>query len=64
LHFIVIVLIDWLIDRFRTAINVLGDAFGAGIVNHLSQGDLQNLSLEEEPTSPNGLTKSHTRIVA
>ena len=27
--------IDWLLDRFRTAINVLGDSLGAGIVAHL-----------------------------
>lgn len=28
-------------DRFRTAINVLGDTIGAGIVDHLSQDDLK-----------------------
>ena len=27
-------------DRFRTSVNVLGDAFGAGIVHHLSRDDL------------------------
>ncbi|KAF6018958.1 SLC1A2 [Bugula neritina] len=32
--------VDWLLDRFRTSINVLGDAFGAGIVYHLSREDL------------------------
>merc|ERR1712096_153397 len=25
--------VDWLLDRFRTAINVLGDSIGAGIVD-------------------------------
>ncbi|XP_017779940.1 PREDICTED: excitatory amino acid transporter 1-like [Nicrophorus vespilloides] len=38
-----ILAVDWLLDRFRTAINVLGDSFGAGIVDHLSQKELQNL---------------------
>jgi len=27
-------------DRFRTAVNVLGDSYGAGIVEHLSKADL------------------------
>lgn len=30
-------------DRFRTAINVMGDAFGAGIVNHRSQKELNEI---------------------
>ncbi|XP_076347435.1 excitatory amino acid transporter 1-like isoform X2 [Tachypleus tridentatus] len=38
-----IFLVDWFLDRFRTAINVLGDAIGAGIVAHLSREDLQKL---------------------
>jgi Na+/H+-dicarboxylate symporter len=42
-----IFVIDWLIDRFRTAINVLGDAFGAGIVNHLSKKDLEKFNLND-----------------
>ena len=29
-----------LVDRVRTAVNVLGDAFGAAIVAHLSQKEL------------------------
>ena len=33
--------VDWLLDRFRTAINVLGDSIGAGIVSHLSQDELR-----------------------
>lgn len=30
-------------DRFRTAINVLGDSYGAGLVAHLSRNDLAEL---------------------
>merc|ERR1712173_411006 len=35
-----ILAVDWLLDRFRTAINVLGDSIGAGIVYHLSKDEL------------------------
>ncbi|CAH1278814.1 unnamed protein product [Diabrotica balteata] len=35
-----ILAVDWLLDRFRTAINVMGDSFGAGIVYHRSQKEL------------------------
>merc|ERR1712086_638947 len=41
--------IDWLLDRFRTAINVLGDSLGAGIVAHLSKGELDELERVDEP---------------
>ncbi|XP_063404964.1 excitatory amino acid transporter-like [Mytilus trossulus] len=35
-----ILAVDWFLDRIRTAINVLGDSYGAGIVAHLSQAEL------------------------
>ena len=35
--------VDWLLDRFRTTINVLGDSIGAAIVNHLSKKDLEEM---------------------
>merc|ERR1712228_502591 len=38
-----ILAVDWLLDRFRTAINVLGDALGAGIVYHLSKDELSKM---------------------
>lgn len=38
----IIIACDWLLDRFRTAINVLGDSLGAGIVNHLSRNELKD----------------------
>ncbi|KAL9964503.1 hypothetical protein ACROYT_G028154 [Oculina patagonica] len=36
-----ILAVDWLLDRGRTTVNVLGDAMGTGIVEHLSRVDLK-----------------------
>lgn len=47
----IIFAVDWFLDRFRTAINVLGDAFGAGIVEHLSKDYLNSAPLEEPNTT-------------
>jgi len=33
-------------DRFRTAINVLGDAYGAGLVAHLARDELAQMDRE------------------
>ncbi|KAJ8665253.1 hypothetical protein QAD02_006915 [Eretmocerus hayati] len=38
-----ILAIDWLLDRCRTTVNVVGDSLGAGIVNHLSRSELAAL---------------------
>ncbi|XP_023663052.1 excitatory amino acid transporter 2-like isoform X1 [Paramormyrops kingsleyae] len=38
-----LVAVDWLLDRFRTSVNVVGDSYGAGIVYHLSKAELDTL---------------------
>ncbi|XP_024876743.1 excitatory amino acid transporter-like [Temnothorax curvispinosus] len=38
--------IDWMLDRIRTSINVLGDGYGAGIVYHLSKVELDKMDEE------------------
>uniref|UniRef100_A0A4W4FTC8 Amino acid transporter n=1 Tax=Electrophorus electricus TaxID=8005 RepID=A0A4W4FTC8_ELEEL len=43
-----IVAVDWLIDRFRTMINVLGDAYGAGIVQKLSKRELERMDITSD----------------
>ncbi|CAG5109670.1 Oidioi.mRNA.OKI2018_I69.chr2.g4184.t1.cds [Oikopleura dioica] len=32
--------VEWVLDRCRTVVNVLGDSIGVGIINHLSRDDL------------------------
>ncbi|XP_055537864.1 excitatory amino acid transporter 3-like [Wyeomyia smithii] len=43
-----IIAVDWLLDRFRTVVNVLGDSFGAAIVAHYSQKELAAIPPREE----------------
>ncbi|KAL1131354.1 hypothetical protein AAG570_010972, partial [Ranatra chinensis] len=38
--------VDWLLDRIRTSINVLGDGYGAGIVYHMSKNELDAVDAE------------------
>lgn len=42
-----IIAVDWLLDRFRTVVNVLGDSFGAAIVAHYSQKELATIPSSE-----------------
>nr|XP_044986770.1 excitatory amino acid transporter 3 isoform X2 [Jaculus jaculus] len=43
-----IIAVDWLLDRFRTMVNVLGDAFGTGIVEKLSKNELEQMDVSSE----------------
>uniref|UniRef100_A0A8C6TD08 Amino acid transporter n=1 Tax=Neogobius melanostomus TaxID=47308 RepID=A0A8C6TD08_9GOBI len=42
-----LVAVDWLLDRFRTSVNVIGDSYGAGIVYHLSKDELDMLDTQQ-----------------
>ncbi|XP_055068792.1 excitatory amino acid transporter 3 [Misgurnus anguillicaudatus] len=48
-----VVAVDWLLDRFRTMINVLGDAYGAGIVQKLSKRELERMDLTSDVDAVN-----------
>ncbi|XP_067408279.1 excitatory amino acid transporter 2-like [Emydura macquarii macquarii] len=47
-----LVAVDWLLDRLRTSINVVGDSFGAGIVHHLSRAELAAIDARAEGRPP------------
>jgi len=49
----IILAVDWLLDRFRTSINVLGDSIGAGLVYHLSRDELDSMSKTTTTTNTN-----------
>ncbi|GMT22080.1 hypothetical protein PFISCL1PPCAC_29009 [Pristionchus fissidentatus] len=39
--------VDWLLDRIRTSVNVMGDGYGAGIINHLTYNSLLEADEDE-----------------
>ncbi|XP_035503262.2 excitatory amino acid transporter 5 [Scophthalmus maximus] len=55
-----IVAIDWILDRFRTMINVLGDALAAGIIAHLCRKDFP-LSETGKPVPSYGTQTPHAQ---
>ncbi|XP_048374042.1 excitatory amino acid transporter 2-like [Sphaerodactylus townsendi] len=50
-----LIAVDWLLDRMRTSINVVGDSFGAGIIHHLSQKELAILDGRSEGRGPDSI---------
>lgn len=44
-----IIAIDWFVDRFRTTINIVADALGAGIISHHCKKDISNIEEETKP---------------
>ncbi|EAT34674.1 AAEL013111-PA [Aedes aegypti] len=60
-----IIAVDWLLDRFRTVVNVLGDSFGAAIVAHYSQRELATIPSSEinGKTQRNSLVHSAETVV-
>uniref|UniRef100_A0A671VD76 Amino acid transporter n=1 Tax=Sparus aurata TaxID=8175 RepID=A0A671VD76_SPAAU len=58
-----IVAIDWVLDRFRTMINVLGDALAAGIMAHLCKKDFEKAATTgtETPT-PSSIGATNQRV--
>ncbi|TFJ96147.1 oxidoreductase [Platysternon megacephalum] len=47
-----LIAVDWLLDRLRTSINVVGDSFGAGIVYYLSRAELAAVDARAEGRPP------------
>eukprot|EP00117_Sycon_ciliatum_P015017 scpid84786/ scgid5800/ Excitatory amino acid transporter 1; SEAAT1 len=52
--------VDWLLDRFRTMVNVLGDSYGAAIVAHLSRHDLTKTAPIPSSSTLEGQTAATT----
>ncbi|KAJ7344619.1 hypothetical protein JRQ81_000569 [Phrynocephalus forsythii] len=56
-----LVAVDWLLDRMRTSVNVVGDSFGAGIVYHLSKAELDSIDAHHKEHEDIEMTK--TRLI-
>lgn len=49
-----IIAVDWLLDRFRTVINIMGDAYGAAIIAHYARDELRaQTHVESNPEDTN-----------
>ncbi|XP_053473218.1 excitatory amino acid transporter 2a [Ictalurus furcatus] len=55
-----LIAVDWLLDRFRTSVNVIGDSYGAGIVYHLTKDELNMLDAQQMRTDDFEMTKSQS----
>ncbi|XP_059512766.1 excitatory amino acid transporter 3 isoform X7 [Myotis daubentonii] len=57
-----IIAVDWFLDRFRTMVNVLGDAFGTGIVEKLSKKELEQMSVASDVNFSNPFAVETTAL--
>ncbi|KAM5261373.1 excitatory amino acid transporter 3 [Hipposideros larvatus] len=57
-----IIAVDWLLDRFRTMVNVLGDAYGTGIVEKLSKKELEQMHVSSEVNFVNPFAVESTTL--
>ncbi|XP_034040536.1 excitatory amino acid transporter 2-like isoform X2 [Thalassophryne amazonica] len=55
-----LVAVDWLLDRFRTSVNVVGDSYGAGIVYHLSKDELDTFDAQQVRLDDFDITKAQS----
>lgn len=63
-HLSFIIAVDWLLDRLRTSVNVLGDSYGCGIVAHMSRKELKKLDeiAEAEHAARHGAHGTHSPL--
>ncbi|XP_036289836.1 excitatory amino acid transporter 3 isoform X5 [Pipistrellus kuhlii] len=57
-----IIAVDWFLDRFRTMVNVLGDAFGTGIVEKLSKKELEQMTVASDVNFTNPFAVETTTL--
>ncbi|XP_068598005.1 excitatory amino acid transporter 2a [Brachionichthys hirsutus] len=55
-----LVAVDWLLDRFRTSVNVVGDSYGAGIVYHLSKDELDTFDSQQGRMDDLAMTRNQS----
>ncbi|XP_031425541.1 excitatory amino acid transporter 2a isoform X2 [Clupea harengus] len=55
-----LVAVDWLLDRFRTSVNVVGDSYGAGIVYHLSKDELDLFDAQQSKLEEMEMSKTQS----
>ncbi|KAG7255016.1 hypothetical protein CRUP_014836 [Coryphaenoides rupestris] len=55
-----LVAVDWLLDRFRTSVNVMGDSYGAAIIYHMSKAELDELDANTAKSNDIEMSKTQS----
>ncbi|XP_070508535.1 excitatory amino acid transporter 3-like [Chironomus tepperi] len=57
-----IIAIDWIVNRFRACVNILGDAYGAAIIEATSRKELDSLPMFETDTNDDSNNNSNQAV--
>ncbi|KAL3053234.1 hypothetical protein OYC64_005718 [Pagothenia borchgrevinki] len=58
-----LIAVEWLLDRFNTLVNVLGDCVGLAMIHHLSEKDLAEMDHAHEERAAEAAAEDHLSSV-
>lgn len=57
-----IIAIDWIVNRIRACVNIMGDAYGAAIIEHLSRRELAQLEESKQEEEEQHVKENGTSV--